>query len=115
MTLTGPAEAGDELAPVQRCLAELNAALIRLDVEAIESCRQTLEALKPELGRYLETSRPQHLAELRALLRFAMALSHGAVRFYTGWARGGHPEGVAYTPTGQEPGVDGAGCFAMRG
>jgi hypothetical protein len=42
------------VAPVHRCLAELNAALIRLDVDAIESCRNTLEELKPELQRSLD-------------------------------------------------------------
>jgi hypothetical protein len=115
MTPTGPVEARAAVAPVHRCLAELNAALIRLDVDAIESCRNTLEELKPELQRSLDTSRPHHLIELRSLLQFAITLSHGATRFYTGWVRAGIPEGVAYTPTGREPGVDVAGCVAVRG
>jgi hypothetical protein len=115
MTPTRPVEARAAVGSVQRCLAELNAALIRLDVDMIESCRRTLEELKPELQRSVETSRPQHLSELRSLLQFAMTLSHGAVRCYAGWMRAGVPEGGAYTSTGQEPGVDVAGGVAVRG
>ena len=111
MTHSAQADTG----PVRLRLAELSAALVRLDRSAVESGCAELEGLFLKMKQAQVRISPSDGAELRAGLARVQALLENAGRLYAGWARIAAFEGPAYTQIGVESALPVARSLAVDG